>query len=99
MMATSMMMMTKTMTKDANYKCRAQGENTSCIYQMTMTTVIGHDNDDHKYNDEYNHEYNDGNINNDDENNDEEDDDEGCKLQMQSAGWQRLLYISDDDWS
>ena len=44
-----------------------------------------------------------GDINDDDDDNDDVDDDddddddgdggsEGCKLQMQSAGWQRLLY-------
>ena len=45
-----------------------------------------------------------GDINDDDDDDDDvddddEDEDEGCKLQMQSAGWQRLLHTSDDDWS
>ena len=47
----------------------------------------GHDNPDNR----------DGDINDDDNDNDYDDDDddgedEGCKLQMQSAGWQRLLH-------
>ena len=38
-----------------------------------------------------------GDINDDDDDDDDVDDDdenedEGCKLQMQSAGWQRLLH-------
>ena len=60
---------------------------TPLVYQMTMMTVIGHDNDDHKYNDEYNHESNDGNINNDDENNDEE----GKRRRMQITNAERRV--------
>ena len=52
---------------------------------MTMTMVIGDDNRDGDIVD-------DNDDDNDDGHDDEEEKDLGCKLQMQSAGWQRLLH-------
>ena len=64
------------------------------LQKQSSEHISDDNNDDDNNNDDdgYDNDDEDDDDDSNDEADDDDDDNEGCKLQMQSAGWQRLLH-------